>query len=966
MKAQPLDDSNARLTTTHIAIALPKDVRPLDPFKSADEIASYPEEVRAFLSSICALAPYLHLLCRSFPQVVRTCHQKGFEQALAEALVPLDDAAGLAEADIMHVLRVAKRQAALVAGLADLGGFWSSDRVGAVMAKVADRSVQTAVNHLLLAHHERGKLSLKNTDDPGKDSGYAVLAMGKHGAGELNYSSDIDLIVFIDPDAPAIVDRDECVTVFNRFTRSLMKIMQQRTADGYVFRTDLRLRPDPGSMPLAIPLGLALTYYESRGQNWERAAMIKARAIAGDVQLGQSILDELRPFVWRRYLDFAAVADIHSIKRQIRTHRGFTSLKAPGHNVKLGRGGIREIEFFVQAQQLIGGGRNPSLRIRQTLPMLNELCRQDWLDEEQSRELQAAYRYLRDVEHRLQMIDDAQTHEVPTGKEDLAVIAALCGHKSAKAFCDELEATLTRVETICDGLGGQEADLSSAFGNLVFTGDDHDPGTLAALSEMGFERPPAIIDIVKGWHFGRYKAMQSTEARERLTQIAPALLQSFAATGRGDDAILAFDRFVKGLPGGFQLFTLLHANPRLLGLLAQIMGVAPRLEQIITRRPHVFDSLLEPGFFDTMPDRASLSEQLQTRLDACTHYEDGLDRARLFASEQKFRIGTRLLSGAANAAETAQAFSTLADACIDVMVPYVEAVFAERHGFVPGGEMAIVALGNWGAGGLTAGSDLDMLVVYRYPEDIDASDGERPLDPSQYYGRLCQRLIAALGAPSADGVMYELDLRLRPYGTKGPLASSLRALRGYYERSADIWERLAMTRARIVRSSGDIASDLDAALDEIVKSAGEPTSIARKTLGMRKQMDAERSANSCWDVKLATGGLIDLEFLGQWAVLAGIAERKEALPEILGQLRETILPNDNVNLVEAYAMFSGVQHLLRVCLTEAPDKDVFSDGLQQRLVFDLEQPDLAHAEQMLATTQMQVRKAFGTILKAQH
>ena len=441
--------------------------------------------------------------------------------------------------------------------------------------------------------------------------------MGKLGAHELNFSSDIDLIVFFDPDAPAIIDPIDATDLFARLTRRLVRILQDRTEHGYVFRTDLRLRPDPGSTPLAIPVEAALNYYEGRGQNWERAAMIKARPVAGDIEAGEAFLKELQPYVWRKYMDYAAIADVHSIKRQIHAHKGHGEIAVKGHNVKLGRGGIREIEFFVQTQQLIAGGRFPELRGRETVPMLGQLASRGWITAEARDALTRQYWFLRRVEHAIQMVADEQTHTLPEDDEGLERIARMLGFADAATHSRRRSAhRCMQVERHYAALFETAPELSSGIGNLVFTGDVDDPDTLETLAGLGFQRPSDICRVIRGWHFGRYRATQSAEARERLTELTPALLEAFGQTRRADEALIRFDEFLAGLPAGIQLFSLLQSNPALLKLLATIMGAAPRLAAIITRRPHVFDGLLDPALLSELPNRAYLSARLAAFLES--------------------------------------------------------------------------------------------------------------------------------------------------------------------------------------------------------------------------------------------------------------------------------------------------------------------------------------------------------------
>ena len=912
------------------------------------------DAVKKFLLAVFDLSPYLADLAKQFPKVVVDCSEVGFSKTFEQArsIFEITDQEA-DEASVVKAIRIFKKKAALICGLADLGGWWSWSMVSQTISETADSTVSSAVRFLLHQANSEGKLNLPDEKQPDINSGYTVLAMGKHGASELNYSSDIDLIVFFDPDAGSIVDRDESVKLFVRLTKRLIKIMQDRTEDGYGFRTDLRLRPDPGSMPLAIPLPVAINYYESRGQNWERAALIKARPVAGDIALGDQILEELSPFIWRRYLDFAAIADVHSIKRQIQTHRGYSDLAIPGHNVKLGRGGIREIEFFVQTQQLIAGGRNPQLRGMQTIEMLNALAEHQWIERSTATDLSVGYAFLRDLEHRLQMIFDDQTHLIPEQKDELARVICLCGERSVKEFQQKVLIHLKSVEAHYAALFAAEDVLTTGSGNLSFTGNDPDPGTIETLSALGFDEPERVVEIVRGWHYGRYAAMQSEKSRERLTELTPSLLVAFAETGKGDDTLLAFDKFLKGLPSGMQFFSILAANKKLLKLLVLVLSAAPRLTNIITRRPHIFDGVLEPGFFDIKPDVAVWSQVLQRSLDQSRDYEDGLDRVRIFAAEQKFLVGIRLLSGAVTPESAGKLFADLAEMLLMAMVDWVEKDFVTKHGRVPGAEFAVVGLGNLGTRELTAGSDLDLMLLYRFDPEQDESDGLKKLHASQYFGRLAQRLISAMGAPTSQGVVYELDFRLRPHGAAGPIATSLRAFEKYYSESAWTWEKLALTRARVLGEPTQFSAEIEDSIRSVLKTNKNISQISADVLEMRKLMDEERPPKDLWDIKLAKGGMIDIDFLNQTDTLIKLKD---------GSTEEIDLSSNDI-LCKARADYFSIIHLLRLSLERDMSFQDAPERLFALILSHLELPDIKSAEGYLKQTQKTVREIFLARMK---
>ena len=964
MKLLPLDLASAQAELAEVVEAAEED--------GLTRLATYlgaEGEIQGFLGAVFDLSDFLRDCARRRPEML----DRLFDNTIAERLEALlkEIAAGaraedVTEAGLMTALRELKLEAHFLIALADLAGEADAATTVERLSDLADTCINAAIDFLLLDAHRQGKLKLPDPREPGKGSGWVVLGMGKLGAHELNFSSDIDLVLFYDPEAPAVVDPMEAADLFVRLARRLVRILQDRTGDGYVFRTDLRLRPDPGSTPLAIPVEAALTYYESRGQNWERAAMIKARPVAGDLKAGEAFLKELQPYVWRKYLDYAAIADVHSIKRQIHAHKGHGEVAVKGHNVKLGRGGIREIEFFVQTQQLIAGGRFPELRGKATVPMLGELAKRGWITDEARDALTRQYWFLRRVEHAIQMVADEQTHTLPDTDEELERIARMLGFADEKEFSAAFRGSLHEVEGHYAALFEAAPELSSGVGNLVFTGDVDDPDTLQTLRQLGFKRPSDITRVIRSWHFGRYRATQSAEARERLTELTPALLEAFGRTKKADKALMRFDQFLAGLPAGIQLFSLLQSNPSLLKLLATIMGAAPRLAEIITRRPHVFDGLLDPALLAELPDRDYLAGRLAAFTQNSVGYEEILDRLRIFGAEQKFLIGVRLLAGAIDANRAGRAFSDLADLTISAALEAVEAEVASRHGRVPGGRAAILGMGKLGSRELTAGSDVDLILLYDHDADADESDGEKPLAPSHYYARMTQRLIAAVSAPTAEGVLYELDLRLRPSGNKGPVATHVDAFKKYQRNDAWTWEHMALARARVVAGDAELSAEIEAEVAEILALPRNKAKIAAEAAEMRALIEEEKPPHDLWDLKLVPGGLIDLEFIAQVAVLTGQVEgegRVTGTGTTLGRLSPGFADSQTrQDLTDAWSLYLALTQMIRLCLTGPFEKDDSPPGLIDLLLAATDLPDSKVLEAHLKETAKTVRGHFKRLL----
>jgi glutamate-ammonia-ligase adenylyltransferase len=677
------------------------------------------------------------------------------------------------------------------------------------------------------------------------------------------------------------------------------------------------LRPDPGSTPAAISLIAAETYYEGFGQNWERAAMIKARQMAGDPVSGQAFLRSLRPFIWRKHLDFAAIRDIHSIKRQINAHKGGGKIAVAGHNIKLGRGGIREIEFFAQTQQLIWGGREPMLRVARTCDALAALAEAGHVQPAAAEELTTAYHFLRRLEHRLQMTDDKQTQTLPDDGEKLTALAVFMGYAGQDDFAAALTATLRSVETHYAALFEDSPPLAPA-GNLVFTGGEDDPETLTTITAMGFTNAAGVSHQIRGWHHGRVRATRSTRARELLTELTPTLLDALARTAEPDAAFLRFDAFLSSLPAGVPLFALFHANPVLLDLVAEIMGDAPRLAEHLARNPTLLDGVLTQGFLDPPESAELLAVDLNRALDqAGGDIQEMLDAARRWANEQKFRVGVQTLRNMLEPAQAAGHLSDIADATLLALQPRVEAEFARQHGRFPGPGGALVALGKMGSREMTASSDLDLILVYDTSIDLEQSDGPKPLAPSTYYARLTQRIIAALTAQTGQGSLYAVDMRLRPSGHSGPIATSLQSFAQYHETMAWTWEHLALTRARVVTGGQVMGDAIRAVIDQTLRRQRDPDQLLVDVAEMRERMAREHKADSPWEVKHRRGGLVDIEFIAQYLQLRHAHDHPEILQTSTAKALEVaaslglLSAADAELLLDALRLWSAVQQVLR-------------------------------------------------------
>ncbi len=875
-------------------------------------------------------------LCRLAPQhVVSAIYQRGADWPLASRL------------------RRQKQQLALAVGLLDIAGIWGWEDVTAALSDFACYAVSAVLEHLLEKAVEQKMLSTA------KAHGIFILGMGKLGGQELNYSSDIDLIIFYDPQRLAYTGRQSPPHFMSRLAQELTALLQDRTADGYVFRTDLRLRPDPASTPLAVTTTAALRYYESVGQNWERAAMIKARVIAGDLVAGKEFMQELQPFMWRTHLDYAAVADILSIKRQMQA-RYEETIHPYGHNIKTGKGGIREIEFLAQIYQLIRGGREVDLRVRRTVDVLAQLVAHGHLSPRIAGRLHRSYAFFRTVEHRLQMRADEQTHTLPADAEGMQALAAFMGYASTTRFERTLSRHLRRVHHHFTRAFQETAAPLSGGSKLVFTGVEHDPETLMELRRMGFSQPEAISAAVQDWHKGNRRCTRTKRSRELLTELVPEILAALAVTVNPDEAFQHFDAFMTNLPSGVQLFSLFSSNRELLTLTAEIMGSAPSLGRTLSQTPSLFDAVLSGFFFAPLPSLETLREERKNWLRLGRDEEERLIRLCTFQKEKLFQAGIQLLKGMASVEQVGQFLSDLAGVVIEWVAESTSQEFAAQYGKVAGGGLIILGMGKLGSRELTFGSDLDLNFLYDADESA-ISDGERPLNASAYFNRLAQRIVGRLTALTKAGRLYEVDTRLRPFGKDGPMAVSLNAFARYHTESAWLFERLALTRARPVVVTDSTHVMVEKVLADLLSHPVPRADVVAAVQDMRRRIDESFRPSSPWDVKHIAGGLMDVDFVLQSFRLTA-PEAFTSLP--LGDLSAipTLLAESQHLSAEVAQKLAEARHLqtvllffLRLCGGNSFAEDAMPDALRMVLCRATGFSDFADLKAHLLALQSAVR-----------
>ena len=782
-------------------------------------------DLAQLLIGIGGCSPYLSNVLRQEQEWI--CKAIYDDQPLAEIL---PDDLGSAPG---QMLRQSKRRIAGFLAMAELSGAYSLSQTTQALTNFADSVVQAAFKLALAPYQDSGKLPV--------DTGMFVIAMGKMGAGELNYSSDIDLIIMFDDRNMDHLKASQLRQVLVRATRSATKLINDVTEHGYVFRTDLRLRPDPSSTPICVGMSSALDYYESLGRTWERAAFIKARICAGDRTAGATFLKQMVPFVWRRHLDFAAIEEAHALRLKIRTKTGGREkINVLGHDVKLGRGGIREIEFFTQTRQLVSGGRDTDLRSSQTLEALDQLVAKDWVTAAINNQLHQSYVTLRHTEHAIQMLRDAQSHGIPESDEDLGRVAGLRG-QTKEAFLASVSGHLNAVHNITEPFF---APVTRSLSSVAL--DDHH-------------------EITQYWP--TYAAMRSERATALFELLRPEVLSRLQSALNPKEALIHFDQFLRGLPAGIQVFSLFASNPKLVDLLTDIVVSAPALAEYLGRNSGVLDAVLSGDFFTPWPDQQALEAQLLATLMQSSDYETGLDLTRIWMKEWHFRIGVHVLQEVITPGTASVQYAQLAQAVVVVLFGFVQREFARKYGQVAESNATILTMGSLGAGRLNSDSDLDLILIFNSVPDA-MSDGPKSLACRQYFSRLTQALITALTAPTAHGRLYEVDMRLRPSGRSGPVATSLLGFQAYQRYEAWMWEHLALTRGRAITGDPRFRQEVENLRHAIIDEKSHLYTVMTGVRDMRKRLANIKPQNGIWDIKRGPGGLQDIELLAQGIALS--------------------------------------------------------------------------------------------------
>jgi glutamate-ammonia-ligase adenylyltransferase len=825
-------------------------------------------------------SPFLRELIAARSEIADAFLERG---AVAAADVALQATAG----ELGATLRRRREGLALAVALGDLSGELPLEQVTGLLSDFADEAIDEAV---------RAAITERVPD--AEPRGFAVIAMGKLGSHELNYSSDVDLLLLFDPDTLPRRSRDDPGEAAVRIGRRLIELLQKRTEDGYVQRVDLRLRPSPEVTPIALPLNAAISHYESSALPWERAAFIRARAAVGDVALGQAFLDAIQPFVWRRSLDFGVIEEVRQISARIRDHFAQGANIGPGFDLKRGRGGIREVEFFVQIQQMIHGGRDPSVREPATLDAIAALLAAERLDQEQANDLAAAYRLLRTIEHRVQMVNDAQTHLLPADSAALDNVAKLHGVNDGAGLLELLRPRVESAGKLFDSLApGESARLSN------------DPDIVAReLTQLGFTDVEAARRHLADWRSGKARSLRSPAAREAFEAMLPALLRAVAASGDPNHALNRLSDIVERLSSGINLFRLLEARPALARLLAKLLAYAPALADQLARRPELLEGLFDASSFAMPPPPGEFARLLGDAMRG-QPYDVGLDRVRRLVNERRFALGVQLIDRRRDPLEVTEGYATVAEGALIALGEVAAAEFEQRHGRFPGGELLVLGLGRFGGYSLTHASDLDIIYLHTAGGG-GASDGAKPLGPNDYFNRLSSRITAALSVPTAAGPLYDVDTRLRPEGAKGMLTVSLDAFERYQREQAWTWEHMALCRARPLFGSEEGKARAKAVIDNILRLPRDYASVATDASKMRAEIERHKPPHSALDVKLGKGGLVDLEFsvhVLQLTRHVGLNTRLEVALEELAA--ESLV---EANIVDALKLLSRMLVMMRL------------------------------------------------------
>jgi len=845
------------------------------------KILSDPEIRLSFLAAVGGSRFLFSILCRNPHLLESTFLQRGYEQRKSRADKEQElqqRLHGISEtADLNKALRLYKEEEYLRIGCRDLAGIADVVEVMDELSELAAAAIEAAVTF----HQQR--LNVKHGLPPGaaEATGFVVIGLGKVSGKELNFSSDVDIMYLRGPEegqtqGPAGVP---VAKFYETLAQSVTKSLSELTEDGFVFRVDLRLRPEGEKGELVPSVNNALDYYLGWGRTWERAALMKAVPIAGDMELGEEFISELEPFLYRKYLDYSTLEDMRVMKLSIENQLK----RKPSVNIKLGQGGIREIEFFVQALQLINAGKTRRVRSPSTLKALERLKEAGLLDSTNAENLRKAYVFFRKTEHCIQINHQLQTHELPRTPEDQEELARRMGYRerALEQFLSDLEKHKKVVEELFSTLffhAGDETFQHVSTNAQAMAESIHDErATAALLAEYGLAELADSYPILKNLIVPPESKIPSEKGRRLLERLAPLFIEEIAKMPEPRQALVALDSFIDSLTAHASYFSTLQENPPTVGFLVNILGESRFFTELLIHHPQAIDSLIARGAHDHPLEKDALEAELAERLAYCEDFESELDVLRRFKHEQILNIGVRHLSGEIESPAARWLVAQLAEACLDAAVRIALSEMTRKFGGFHAGEplpFTIIGMGKLGGMEMTYLSDVDVIFVYDFPS---AQIGR--FSTHEWFTRLASRIISILTVPTAEGSVFAIDTRLRPSGNKGPLVSSLASFRDYHRTTSELWEKQALIKARPVTGPPELAEEVKAIVRDCIMRTKISSEEIQEIDRLRKRMQNELAVEDELRVDLKTGhgGLVDVEFFVQ----ANILKHASTHPAIL-------------------------------------------------------------------------------------
>ena len=846
------------------------------------------------LSAIFLTCPHLLQLSQFYassflPHILNSNCQAALKNTTDEFKATIHDASD--EQQVLRAIRKYKNKSHYVISMSELLGLMSIEESCKSLSLVAEQAIQQSASYLLK------QVGIQTTDR----SGWTILAMGKLGSEELNYSSDLDLISLHSPSA---THNDK---QFIELSQRLIYILSTKTKDGNGWRIDMRLRPNPSATAISLDINTAIIYYESIARTWERAAFVRSRPIAGDTQLGTDFLSKIEPFIWRSTLDYSVIEDLQNWLRHLPIPKDYL-----GYDVKLGAFGIRHVELITHILQLLGGGRNFELRSNNTSKALIALEKSGWLATGKSDALIGCYYAWRRIEHRLQYQRDSHTHKLPNSEDAFEAFAYLMGYENNSSFRialgDLLEFTKnSAAHPILNEMVSRHASGSAPSVTLP-----QQPELVQEwIAQLGFDNEKTIQDTIQAWLSGSIAATSSERAKSYLARLLPKMLPEIAKSDYPNAAFAAFQDIISSLPAGVQIFALLENNPSLVGLLSNILVKAPRLTETLRYNSYLLDDLLESEFFSQLPDKITIAKILKDEL-AHIPLEQALDTIRKRNKSWNFQADIHLLEAVTPSSQIMRFRSDVASACLCQITYLASRDFALRHGNIDA-SLEIIAVGRLATKSLTAQSDLDLIFVYDGQMD-DVSDGAKPLGLSSYFIRLTQLITSWMSLKTAHGKLYELDLRLRPDGNAGPLAISSERFSSYYDREAWIWEFFALRDAHTVLNGSPFSKHLSAKLEILRSQRIKPAELSSAFAEIQDRREGE--TYHFWNLKQRNGGLLDcsiaLYIIGNLdkeypAIFKRLNQIHSRLEQLIQQLSTRLISYNSSTLPEQLIYFIAIQ-----------------------------------------------------------